>query len=104
MLWHDRRLVSVPSSTAKAVEAAVNLPLPQRTKGTHVPVWQILRRFAHAATIEDLLEQYLSLTREGIFAYLGHAASLASEQVTLLEVLARRSNAVPARDGRVTHG
>jgi uncharacterized protein (DUF433 family) len=56
-------------------------------KGTRVPVYQILRMLAHGDTIEDLLEDYPSLTRENIVAYLDYAASLAEEQVTPLEVL-----------------
>src|SRR6266571_2151244 len=56
-------------------------------KGTRVPVYQILRMLAHGDTIEDLLEEYPSLTREDILACLDYAASLAEEQVTPLEVL-----------------
>jgi uncharacterized protein (DUF433 family) len=56
-------------------------------KGTRVPVYQILRMLAHGDTIEDLLEEYPSLTREDILASLDYAASLAEEQVTPLEVL-----------------
>jgi uncharacterized protein (DUF433 family) len=51
-------------------------------KGTRVPVYQILRMLAHGDTIEDLLEEYPSLTREDILANLDYAASLAEEQVT----------------------
>jgi len=56
-------------------------------KGTRIPVYQILRMLAHGDTIEELLEEYPSLTREDILACLDYAASLAEEQVTPLEVL-----------------
>jgi uncharacterized protein (DUF433 family) len=56
-------------------------------EGTRVPVYQILRMLAHGDTIEALLEEYPSLTREDILACLDDAASLAEEQVTPLEVL-----------------
>jgi uncharacterized protein (DUF433 family) len=42
---------------------------------------------AHGDTIEDLLEEYPSLTWEDILACFDYAASLAEEQVTPLEVL-----------------
>ncbi|HEY5867659.1 MAG TPA: DUF433 domain-containing protein [Candidatus Tectomicrobia bacterium] len=56
-------------------------------KGTRLPVHQILRMLAHGDTIEDLLAEYPSLTREDILACFDYAASLAEEQVTPLEVL-----------------
>jgi uncharacterized protein (DUF433 family) len=42
---------------------------------------------AHGDTIEDLLQEYPSLTRADILACLDYAASLAEEQVTPLEAL-----------------
>ena len=56
-------------------------------KGTRIPVHQILRMLANGDTIEDLLQEYPSLTREDILACFDYAASLAEEQVTPLEVL-----------------
>ena len=56
-------------------------------KGTRIPVHQILRMLANGDTIEDLLQEYPSVTREDILACLDYAASLAEEQVTQLEVL-----------------
>jgi uncharacterized protein (DUF433 family) len=56
-------------------------------KGTRIPVHLILRMLAHGDTIEDLLQEYPSLTREDILACLDYAASLAEERVTLLEAL-----------------
>jgi len=56
-------------------------------KGTRIPVHQILRILANGDTIEDLLQEYPSVTREDILACLDYAASLAEEQVTPLEVL-----------------
>jgi uncharacterized protein (DUF433 family) len=43
---------------------------------------------ANGDTIEELLAEYPSLTREDILACLDYAAALAEEQVTPLEPLA----------------
>jgi uncharacterized protein (DUF433 family) len=56
-------------------------------RGTRIPVHQILRMLANGDTIEDLLQEYPSVTREDILACFDYAASLAEEQVTPLEVL-----------------
>ena len=56
-------------------------------KGTRIPVHQILRMLANGDTIEDLLQEYPSVTREDILACFDYAGSLAEEQVTPLEVL-----------------
>ncbi|MFA7345657.1 MAG: DUF433 domain-containing protein [Terrimicrobiaceae bacterium] len=59
--------------------------------GTRIPVYQIVRMFAHGDSIEALLGAYPSLTRDDILSCLDYAASLAEEQVTPLDdaVLAR---------------
>ena len=54
-------------------------------QGTRIPVHQILRMLANGDTIEDLLQEYPSLTRADILACFDYAASLAEEQVTPLE-------------------
>jgi uncharacterized protein (DUF433 family) len=54
-------------------------------KGTRIPVHLILRMLANGDTIEDLLVEYPSLTREDILACFDYAAALAEEQVTPLE-------------------
>ena len=59
-------------------------------KGTRISVYQVLRILAHGEMIEELLEEYPSRPREDIPACLDHAASLAEEQVTPLEVLRAR--------------
>jgi uncharacterized protein (DUF433 family) len=51
-------------------------------KGTRIPVHQMIRMLANGDTIEDLLAEYPSLTREDILACLDYAAELAEEQVT----------------------
>ncbi len=53
-------------------------------KGTRIPVHQIVRMLANGDTIEDLLKEYPSITREDILACLDYAASLAEEQVSPL--------------------
>jgi uncharacterized protein (DUF433 family) len=56
-------------------------------KGTRIPVHQILRMLANGDTIEDLLQEYPSVTREDILACFDYATSLAEEQVTPLDVV-----------------
>ncbi|NCN64999.1 MAG: DUF433 domain-containing protein [Candidatus Altiarchaeum hamiconexum] len=57
-------------------------------KGTRIPVYQIVRMLANGDTIEELLEEYPTITREDILACLEYTASLAEEQVTPIEALA----------------
>ncbi len=57
-------------------------------KGTRIPVHQILHMLANGDTIEDLLEEYPSLTREDILACIDYAAFLTEEQVIPDEVIA----------------
>jgi uncharacterized protein (DUF433 family) len=54
-------------------------------KGTRIPVHQIVHMLANGDSIEDLLREYPSLTREDILACLDYAASLAEEQVAPIE-------------------
>lgn len=56
-------------------------------KGTRIPVHQIVRMLANGDTVEDLLAEYPSLTREDIMACLDYAAELAEEQVTPLQAV-----------------
>ena len=56
-------------------------------KGTRIPVHQILRMLASGDSIEELLQQYPSLTRDDILACFEYGASLAEEQVTPLDLL-----------------
>jgi len=51
-------------------------------KGTRIPVHQIIGMLANGDTIEDLLKEYPSLTRDDVLACLDYAASLAQEQIT----------------------
>jgi len=56
-------------------------------RGTRIPVHQMVRMFAHGDTIERLLGAYPSVSREDILACLDYAASLAEDQVSLLDGL-----------------
>ncbi len=58
-------------------------------KGTRIPVHQIVRMLANGDTVEDLLEDYPSMTREDILACLEYAAALAEEEVTPVEEISR---------------
>ena len=51
-------------------------------KGTRIPVHQIVHMLANGDSVEELLREYPSLTREDILACLDYAASLAEEEVT----------------------
>ena len=41
-------------------------------KGTRIPVHQVVRMLANGDTIEELLQEYPSLTRESVLAALGY--------------------------------
>lgn len=56
-------------------------------RGTRIPVHQIIRMLANGDRIEQLLDDYPSLTAEDIYACLDYAASLAEEQITPIDVL-----------------
>ena len=51
-------------------------------RGTRIPVHQIVGMLAGGDTIDDLLAEYPTITREDVLACLDYAASLAEEQVT----------------------
>lgn len=54
-------------------------------KSTRIPVHQIVHMLANADTVEELLAEYPSLSREDIMACLDYAAELAEEQVTPIQ-------------------
>jgi uncharacterized protein (DUF433 family) len=54
-------------------------------KGTRIPVHQIVRMLANGDSVEELLSEYPSLSREDIMACLDYAAELAEEQVTPIQ-------------------
>jgi len=56
-------------------------------KGTRIPVHQIIHMLANGDSIEDLLKEYPSITREDILSCLDYAGSLAEELVTPIETL-----------------
>lgn len=55
-------------------------------KGTRIPVHQLVRMLANGDSVEDLLSEYPSLSREDIMASLEYAADLAEEQVTPIAI------------------
>ena len=54
-------------------------------KGTRIPVHQIVRMLANGDTVDDLLAEFSSLSREDIMACLDYAAELTEEQVTPIQ-------------------
>ncbi len=56
-------------------------------KGKRIPVHQIVKMLANGDTIEELLEEYPSITREDIYACLAYAGALAEEQITPVEAI-----------------
>ena len=71
-------------------------------RGTRIPVPQIVHMLANGDTIEDLVEQYPSLTRESILAGLDYVASLAEEQITPLEASVLLSDCANPTETRFT--
>jgi len=55
-----------------------------RIRGTRLPVHQIVCMLAHGDSVDDLLEDYPSISREDILACLDYAASVIEEQNTPL--------------------
>ncbi|GMT49973.1 MAG: hypothetical protein IEMM0008_1512 [bacterium] len=51
-------------------------------QGTRIPVHQIIHMLAQGDTVEELLKEYPTLTREDIFASLDYVAILAEEQIS----------------------
>ena len=54
-------------------------------KGTRIPVHQIIRMLANGDTIEELIEESPSISREDVLACLDYAASLAEEELTPID-------------------
>lgn len=54
-------------------------------KGTRIPVYQIVRMLANGDSVENLLKEYPSLTKEDIAACLDYTASLAEDYVSPIE-------------------
>jgi len=57
-------------------------------KGTRIPVHQIVLMLANGDTVDELLKDYPTITREDVLACLEYAGVLAEEEVTPLEALA----------------
>jgi uncharacterized protein (DUF433 family) len=55
-------------------------------RGTRVPVSVVLDNLADGETVERILQQYPSLTREHISAAIAYAAELAKERVVPVSV------------------
>jgi len=55
-------------------------------RGTRIPVHQIVRMLANGDTVDELLAEYPSLSREDVMACLDYAASLTEEQITPIEI------------------
>jgi uncharacterized protein (DUF433 family) len=49
-------------------------------KGTRIPVYLIVQMLANGDTIEELLEDYPSITKEDILACLAYAGALAEDE------------------------
>ena len=56
-------------------------------KGTRIPVHLVLRMLANGDRVENILDEYPSLTLADIYACFEYGASLAEERVTPLETL-----------------
>jgi len=56
-------------------------------KGTRIPAYLIVKMLANGDTIEELLEDYPSITREDILACLAYTAELAEDENIPSEVV-----------------
>ena len=56
-------------------------------RGTRIPVHQIIGMVANGDAVEDLIEEYPSLTTEDILACFDYAASLTEEHIAPIEAL-----------------
>ncbi len=56
-------------------------------KGTRIPVYLIVGMLAGGDTIEDLLEEYPSITKEDILSCLAYAAQMTEEQISPIETI-----------------
>jgi len=54
-------------------------------KGKRIPVHLIVKLLANGDTIEDVLNAYLTITREDVLACLAYAGELAEEEITPAE-------------------
>lgn len=57
-------------------------------KGTRIPVHQIVHMMANGDSVEELLLEYPSLTKENILACLDYTASLAEEEILPIDSIA----------------
>ncbi len=78
-------------------------------KGARIPVHQVVRMMANGDTVDDLLTDYPSLTREDVLACLDYAAELAEKQIAPTEAVADDgcdswSMKTPPHDGGVDAG
>jgi len=55
-------------------------------KGTRIAVHQMVRMLANGDTVDELLAEYPSLSREDIMACLDYAAALTEEQITPIQI------------------
>lgn len=55
-------------------------------RGTRIPVHQVIHMIANGDTIDDLLEEYPSITKEDILACLDYAALLAEENINPIDL------------------
>ena len=52
-------------------------------QGTRIPVYQLLRMLACGDSVEDILQEYPSVTHEDILSCIDYGASLAEDQVSM---------------------
>jgi uncharacterized protein (DUF433 family) len=54
-----------------------------RVQGTRISVAQVIAEMSHGRTIEELIEAYPTLTREGVLACLSYARDSLEEEAIL---------------------
>jgi len=58
-------------------------------KGTRIPVHQVVHMLANGDTVEEILGEYASISKEDVFACLDYAAALAEGQFAVLDSVAK---------------
>lgn len=54
-------------------------------KGTRIPVHQVIRMLANGDAMEEIIEDFPPITEADIIACLNYAASLAEEQISIID-------------------
>jgi uncharacterized protein (DUF433 family) len=84
MLWFTQEELKVTVELAPLIVADKDtLGGKPRVKGTRISVVQVIEQLSHGRTIDELLENYPTLTREAILACLAYAGQSLRDETIL---------------------